>query len=246
MSNRRKNFTRRTKREARFRQHGRCACCNADLNELWEANVESRELEQGGSTEHAHHVVPAQADLPTWDTDVNVSSTDNCVIVCAECHANRCHGTVENDPAEGVDYRDGAVRDRSEFAFKDPRTDAYKDVEYLGGRSEVLETDAGRQLYCREFGVSPEDKDWQRKLHNSLEDAHSARPNVTRRRVSKVEQQIQSLERRAGAEEDGLRRRDKGMGARSKVTEAKKKDANTEGTSPNKKAGAPRTKSVSM
>ena len=56
-------FTEATKREARWRQHGRCGVCGINLD--WEM-------------EYAHHVLPDVFDGP--------NHPDNCAILCEACH----------------------------------------------------------------------------------------------------------------------------------------------------------------
>jgi 5-methylcytosine-specific restriction endonuclease McrA len=63
-------FSESTKREARWRQNGRCAVCGENLD--WQE-------------EFAHHVHPDALDGP--------DHADNCAILCAPCHVRvHCDG----------------------------------------------------------------------------------------------------------------------------------------------------------
>jgi len=61
--------------QARIRQQALCACCGEDLDDL---------------LEHAHHVIPNQSGDPRNPNHAWLSSVQNCVVVCNDCH-NRVH-----------------------------------------------------------------------------------------------------------------------------------------------------------
>ncbi|MFO0848217.1 MAG: hypothetical protein U0871_06640 [Gemmataceae bacterium] len=71
--------------EARQRQNGVCACCGRKLDHV---------------LEHAHHVVPNQSGQAGEPQHLWLKSTDNCVILC-----DQCHWRVHQDGH----YRTGAV-----------------------------------------------------------------------------------------------------------------------------------------
>lgn len=77
--------------QARFRQRGRCACCNEDLNDF---------------IEHAHHVVPNQAGSAQDAQHAWLRTQANCVVLCEMCHA-RVH--------EDGRFRSGAVAPASYY-----------------------------------------------------------------------------------------------------------------------------------
>src|SRR3982751_3350456 len=79
------DFKDSVKGKARGRQHGMCALCGEELNDL---------------VEHAHHVVPNQAGDPDKSSHDWLRSVDNCVIICEMCH-ERVH--------ENGKYQMGAV-----------------------------------------------------------------------------------------------------------------------------------------
>ncbi len=65
------DFTATERFQARFRQSGRCACCNVDLNSV---------------AEHAHHVVPNQSGSPDSPQHAWLRTQINCVVLCEMCH----------------------------------------------------------------------------------------------------------------------------------------------------------------
>lgn len=86
--------------QARLRQEGMCACCDASLDDLEEC---------------AHHVVPNQSGVSGDPRHAWLTSADNCVILCAVCH-DRVH--------ENGRYRNGAVAPPSYFAHSHGRNRA--------------------------------------------------------------------------------------------------------------------------
>jgi hypothetical protein len=85
------DFSESTIREARLRQYGRCAACNELLEDLYE---------------HAHHVVPQQAGSPKRFSDQWLKTSDNCVILCDDCHtAYHGHGRFRDITADPAVFR---------------------------------------------------------------------------------------------------------------------------------------------
>jgi hypothetical protein len=89
-------FTEITKSSARFRQQGRCAVCDDNLNWL---------------IEHAHHIYP--------DSLGGIDHVDNCAIVC-----EICHWRVHNDgnyrslivaPLSYFPYLNGKIKNENTF-----------------------------------------------------------------------------------------------------------------------------------
>jgi 5-methylcytosine-specific restriction endonuclease McrA len=74
-----------TRSQARLRQNGVCACCGDSLDDV---------------EEHGHHVIPNQSGNPRDPNHQWLSSAENCVVLCAQCH-ERVH--------EDARYRRGAV-----------------------------------------------------------------------------------------------------------------------------------------
>lgn len=79
--------------EARLRQHGMCAHCGEWLDDL---------------EERAHHVAPNQTGDPADLKHGWLSSADNCVIICYDCH-DRVH--------ENANFRFGATAPPAYFPF---------------------------------------------------------------------------------------------------------------------------------
>jgi len=67
---RRHNFTQKTKKEAFYRQGGRCAHCGDELDDM---------------IDRAHHVVPDQASRGKR-IDAFIETVENCVYLCLMCH----------------------------------------------------------------------------------------------------------------------------------------------------------------
>lgn len=78
-------FTNQTLIETRQRQEGACACCREQLDD---------------SVEEGHHVIPRQLGAPDQRRDGFLETSDNCVIICKDCH-DRVH--------EDAHFKDGAV-----------------------------------------------------------------------------------------------------------------------------------------
>lgn len=85
---------------ARFRQDGLCAVCGESLDDV---------------EEFAHHVVPNQSGQAGNPAHGWLSSADNCVVLCAQCHY-RVH--------EDGHYRTGAVAPASYFPHSHGRNSA--------------------------------------------------------------------------------------------------------------------------
>lgn len=65
------DFSWKVQQTARLRQEGICACCGDDLSDL---------------VEHAHHVIPNQSGVSAKPEHLWLKSTDNCVVLCDQCH----------------------------------------------------------------------------------------------------------------------------------------------------------------
>jgi hypothetical protein len=78
-------FSPTTRFQARLRQKGMCACCGDELRDV---------------LEHGHHVIPNQSGQPGNPKHAWLSSTENCVVLCAQCH-ERVH--------QDARYRAGGV-----------------------------------------------------------------------------------------------------------------------------------------
>jgi hypothetical protein len=86
-------FKEPTQDQARLRQDGRCAHCGENLDDLYEA---------------AHHVIPNQSGNPRNPNHAWLTSVENCVVLCGDCH------DIVHD---GSRFRYGAVAPPSYFPF---------------------------------------------------------------------------------------------------------------------------------
>lgn len=87
------DFDDSTKDKAFFRQWNRCAHCGQSLVNTWD---------------NAHHVIPNQLGDPRSSQDLWLSTIDNCVILCDQCH-NRVH--------QDGRFRTGAVASPAYFPY---------------------------------------------------------------------------------------------------------------------------------
>jgi hypothetical protein len=86
--------------QTRLRQQGLCACCGELLDDL---------------VEHAHHVVPNQSGNPRNPNHGWLSSVQNCVVLCAECH-----GRVHDNGR----YAKGAIAPPSYYSYSHGKNSA--------------------------------------------------------------------------------------------------------------------------
>lgn len=94
------DFGAEEKKEAWTRQHDNCACCGKNLER--QARVQE-ELPK------AHHAVPNQSGDLSREQDPWMSSQNNCVYLCHDCHDSVAHTDGQ--------YRDGPVAGPDKFKY---------------------------------------------------------------------------------------------------------------------------------
>ena len=87
------DFLASTRRRAHFRQHGLCAVCGENLEDLFD---------------NAHHVIPNQSGTAGHAQHAWLREVDNCVVLC-----DACHDAVHDSGR----FRNGATAPPSYFEF---------------------------------------------------------------------------------------------------------------------------------